>query len=75
MAKRPDGGTVPTFTIITTAPNEVVRPIHNRMPVILEERHEQVWLDPELTDPHILLSLLAPYPASQLEMEAVGARL
>jgi putative SOS response-associated peptidase YedK len=73
--KSPEGGTVPTFTIITTEPNDLVRPIHNRMPVILEQQHEQAWLDPELTDPHILVSLLAPYPAGQMEVQAVVGRL
>jgi putative SOS response-associated peptidase YedK len=73
--KSPEGGTWPTFTIITTEPNDLVRPIHDRMPVILEQRYEQAWLDPSLTDPHILLSLLTPYPTSQMEMYPVEGRL
>jgi putative SOS response-associated peptidase YedK len=75
IGKSLNGGTCPTFTIITTEPNDLVRPIHDRMPVILEQRQEQAWLDPALNDPHILLSLLSPYPAGQMEVQAVVGRL
>ena len=70
-----DGKALRTFTIITTEPNRLVRPIHDRMPVILEEHTEQPWLDPTLTDPQFLTSLLMPYRAEQLEMQAVTGRL
>jgi putative SOS response-associated peptidase YedK len=56
-----------TFTIITTTPNGVVAPIHDRMPVILREADEEAWLDPEETDSLYLLSLLQPFPEGQLE--------
>jgi putative SOS response-associated peptidase YedK len=36
---------VESFTIMTTEPNELVRPIHNRMPVILRQEDEEQWLD------------------------------
>ena len=39
--RKPDGKRVESFTIITTEPNELVRPIHNRMPVILQPEHEE----------------------------------
>lgn len=62
-----DGGEGPaTCAIITTAPNEVIRPIHNRMPAILEPAAEAVWTDPLLTDPLAALACLRPYPAEQL---------
>jgi putative SOS response-associated peptidase YedK len=52
-----------TFTIITTAPNEVIAPIHNRMPVIVPEAAYDRWLDPdERGDPE----LLVPYPDEEL---------
>ena len=56
-----------TFTIITTSPNELMEPIHNRMPVILNECDEARWLDPEITNPHDVLPLLKPYPSKEME--------
>jgi putative SOS response-associated peptidase YedK len=54
-----------TFTIITTDPNEVVSPMHNRMPVILERKDYDRWLDHD--DPaHPPLDLLRPFPAGQM---------
>lgn len=62
-----DGQTLRSFTIITTEPNELMEPIHNRMPVILEEKDEARWLDPELTNPSEILPLLKPYPTDLME--------
>ncbi len=59
----PDGQVVQTYTILTTEPNTVMAPIHNRMPVILRREDEDEWLDPENTEPEQLLPLLRPYPA------------
>jgi putative SOS response-associated peptidase YedK len=47
--RKPDGKKVESFTIITTEPNELVRPIHNRMPVILQPEDEEQWLDASRT--------------------------
>lgn len=55
------------FTILTTAPNELVAPVHNRMPVILPPDAEARWLDPGERDPARLLDLLRPYPAGAME--------
>ncbi len=49
-----------TFTIITCEPNAVIRPIHNRMPVILEERAADDWMNPGEADPLSLKRLLIP---------------
>lgn len=43
----PDAESVETYTIITTAPNDAMRPIHNRMPAILRPQDYDTWLDPE----------------------------
>ena len=51
-----------TFSIITTTANELVEPIHDRMPVILQPESEHKWLDPHL-DPTEAMDLLQPYPA------------
>lgn len=58
--EEPVGGReVYTYTIVTTIPNEVVKPIHDRMPVILEQKNEDVWLD-KLTTTDVLQTLLHP---------------
>ncbi len=43
--KSPSGETWQTYTVITTPPNDLVAPIHNRMPVILPRDVEAIWLD------------------------------
>jgi putative SOS response-associated peptidase YedK len=56
------GEVIESFTIITTVPNELVAPVHDRMPVILPPDAEAVWLDSGIAKEHAL-SLLVPYPA------------
>jgi putative SOS response-associated peptidase YedK len=53
--------------IITTEPNELMKPIHNRMPVVLPESAWQTWLDPEYHDTDALQKLLVPAPAGEFE--------
>ena len=55
------GELVESCTIITTSPNELVAPVHDRMPVILPVELEREWLDPEISKEHAT-SLLQPYP-------------
>src|SRR5476651_2005500 len=43
--KDSEGVEMKSFTIITTTPNKIVEPVHNRMPVILRREDEAVWLD------------------------------
>jgi putative SOS response-associated peptidase YedK len=43
--RRPDDSDLETFTIVTTESNELMRPVHNRMPVILRREDEEQWLD------------------------------
>jgi putative SOS response-associated peptidase YedK len=59
----------PTAAIVTCAANDLMRPIHTRMPVILRRDAESDWLDPNFTDP---LSLLEPYPSNELEAYPVA---
>ena len=61
-----------SFTIITTSANEIMAPIHDRMPVILREKDEARWLDPERVKPEDLLPLLAPYPPGEMEFWEVS---
>jgi putative SOS response-associated peptidase YedK len=49
-----------TFTILTTSPNDLLRPLHDRMPVILDRDAYGPWLDPAASDPDRLHSLLVP---------------
>jgi putative SOS response-associated peptidase YedK len=65
--KKPDGDILLSFTIITTEANELLRPIHDRMPVILRPRDEDKWLDPDLKNVDHLIPLLLPYPSDMME--------
>ena len=60
------------FVIITTQPNTLMQPIHNRMPVILHKEHEEEWLNPDVAEPERLLSLLQPYPVDEMEAYQVS---
>jgi putative SOS response-associated peptidase YedK len=69
-----EGEPLETFTILTTDPNELTEPIHNRMPVILEPRDYDRWLDPG--DPsHPPVDLLRPFPAEKMLSWPVSARV
>ena len=70
--RKPDGKRVESFTIITTEPNELVRPIHNRMPVILRPEDEEQWLDASPTPFVRALSLLEPLPAELMDAHDVS---
>jgi putative SOS response-associated peptidase YedK len=59
MARRADGSAVHSCAIVTCEPGEVVAPIHDRMPVILDPEAEPAWLDPEAR-PEDLQDLLVP---------------
>lgn len=59
-------------TILTTAANSTIRPIHQRMPVILTPDAQQIWLNP-LTAKDQLLSLFAPFPSDALEIVVVNS--
>jgi putative SOS response-associated peptidase YedK len=65
------GNELSSYTVITTAPNDLVAPIHNRMPVILQQEDEDIWLDKE-TDSARLLALLVAYPADAMEAYPVS---
>src|SRR5262249_49526186 len=58
--------------IITTDCNETVRPVHNRMPVILDKKDFSQWLDPKLSKAEELSSLLCPAPEKLLEAVPVS---
>ena len=61
-----DGTVLETCTGITTEPNELMQPIHNRMPVILDRADYARWLDPRMNDPESLKAFLRPYPPEKM---------
>jgi len=61
-----------TFTIVTTEPNALLEPIHNRMPVIIAPESYGRWLDPENRDPESLADLLVPYPPERMSAYPVS---
>jgi putative SOS response-associated peptidase YedK len=69
----PAGGDGPeTLVLLTTEPNALVAPIHDRMPLILPREACDAWLDPACRDAARLSPLLQPYPEQWLEAFAVG---
>jgi putative SOS response-associated peptidase YedK len=71
----PDGEPVESCTIVTTAPNELLAPIHDRMPVILPPAAYAPWLDPARRDKERLQEFLQPFPASLMKAYPVSPRV
>ena len=69
---RTTGERIETCTIITTAANEVLQPIHDRMPVILPPEDYDQWLDAKEKDTDKLQKLLVPYPAAAMDSYQVS---
>lgn len=68
----PRGGEpIVSCALVTCPPNDLMRPIHDRMPVVLDPAAEGSWLDPN-ADPGDLLGLLVPAPKGALEAREVG---
>jgi putative SOS response-associated peptidase YedK len=70
-----DGEAMNTCTIITTEANEVMQPIHDRMPVILESENYDLWLDPTVQKPEFLQSLLTPINSGKLKTYPVSTKV
>lgn len=68
----PDGEGIESCTILTTEPNELLQPIHNRMPVILPSASYAQWLDHTIKQAASLVALLHPYPSGELEAYPVS---
>ncbi len=69
---RATGNERETFTIITTEPNELLAPIHNRMPVIVGPDDYDRWLDPENESAANLADVLAPFPPERMSAYPVS---
>ncbi len=68
----PDGSEILSSAIITTAPNEVIAPVHSRMPVILSPEDYDRWLTPGDVSSEKLDPLLKPYPSEAMEIYPVS---
>lgn len=63
----PENKRICTCAIITTRANDLLMPVHDRMPVIIPKSLEGAWLDPELMEREVLFSLLKPYDSDEME--------
>src|SRR5581483_8145638 len=71
----PTGEDVTSCAIITTQANELMQPIHERMPVIIPKEIEDLWLDSTVQDVEVMRNLLKPYPAEEMEAYPVSKRV
>jgi putative SOS response-associated peptidase YedK len=71
----PQRKTIESCVILTTAANAILRPLHDRMPVILAAAEYARWLDPHVQEPAELTPLLDPYPAEEMMAYLVDARV
>jgi len=72
---RPGRDPAAACVLLTTAPNELMAPIHDRMPVVLTAEACRAWIDPELQDPLGVASLLLPSPAEDWRAVPVSSRV
>lgn len=71
----PDGTPIESCAILTTEPNESLKDIHERMPVILPEAEYDQWLDPAIRQAQLLQPLLRPYPSEDMTAYPVSPRV
>ena len=64
--KGEDGEEIESCTLLTTEANELMQPIHNRMPVILDPKDYDLWLDLEVKKQELLQPLLHPYRSEEM---------
>jgi putative SOS response-associated peptidase YedK len=67
-----DGRSIPSVTVLTTEPNDLMEPIHDRMPVVLPAEEEGTWL---AGDPEERAELCRPYPGSDLDAYEISTRV
>lgn len=71
----PEGERLCTSTIITTDANDLLKPVHDRMPVITPRAAHDLWLDPAAQDQERLLAMLKPFPSGELVLFDVSPRV
>lgn len=70
--RSPDGSEIDTCTILTTEPNDLIKPLHHRMAVILEPEDYGTWLDPDEVPSEVLMSLMKAYPQEKMRLYEVS---
>lgn len=71
--QNPDGESIYSCAVITTKANELVSDIHDRMPVILREQDEQIWLSRNIEEVKLLKDVLLPYNATDMNAYPVSS--
>lgn len=71
----PAGEAVESCTILVTDANDLVRRVHDRMPVIVDPTDYAFWLDPGITEPEALRPLLTPFPADRMRAWPVSRKV
>ena len=72
MWRDSEGNRIPSCTVITTEANDLLRPIHHRMPVILPREMEEFWLDRDVQDVAVLENVLTAYPSELMQTYQVS---
>ncbi|NHJ84272.1 MAG: SOS response-associated peptidase [Asgard group archaeon] len=70
--KSPEEQIIESCSILTTEPNSLLQPIHNRMPVIIDPANFDQWLDPSNNDIEELADLLKPFEAKKMDAYPVS---
>jgi putative SOS response-associated peptidase YedK len=73
--KSPGGELIESCTILTTDANELIQPIHDRMPAILSPGHYELWIDPDTKTAESLKQVLKPFPSEAMIMFPVSGKV
>jgi putative SOS response-associated peptidase YedK len=71
----PGGERICTCTIITTASNDLLALVHDRMPAIIPKEKQDVWLNPGELTPELMPELLKPFPSEEMKMHEVSPKV
>ena len=71
----PDDALLESCELITTTPNALMRPIHDRMPALLSTDTCEAWLAPHTLQPETVVRILQPAPDNALHAHRVGVRV
>jgi putative SOS response-associated peptidase YedK len=71
----PEGHETESCAVLTTDSNDLLRSIHDRMPVILKPDDYAAWLDPEIRTSEPLQSMLQPYPPDEMTGRSVSSKV
>lgn len=70
-----DADGIPSFTILTTEANQLIAPIHNRMPVIVRKEDDNLWRDTAMTDTTNLDHVMRPYDGGDMAAYPISTRV